>query len=97
MAKVVFWTPEAEATFDAVIEYLANNWTEREIEHFVKSTDRIMELISRHPRMYRATNKKNVREALVTPHNLLAYKIYSNRIDLLTFWDTRQNPSKKKF
>jgi|GEM_PF-6235117 len=26
-----------------------------------------------------------------------AVKIYPNRIDLLMFWDTRQNPRKKKF
>lgn len=96
MAKVVNWTPEAEETFDAIIEYLANNWTEREIKHLVKSTMKVIELISEHPKMYRLTNRKNTREALITPHNLLAYKIYPNRIDLLMFWDTRQNPSKKK-
>ena len=94
MAKVVIWTLEAEETFGAVIEYLAEKWTEREIEHFVRSTERVMGLISEHPKMYRGTNRKNVREALVTPHNLLIYKIYPNRIDLLMFWDTRQNPRK---
>lgn len=91
------WTPEAEETFDAVIEYLESKWTEREIEHFVRSTDHVMELISEHPRMYRKTNRKNIHEALVTPHNLLIYKIHPSRIDLLMFWDTRQNPRKKKF
>jgi plasmid stabilization system protein ParE len=97
MAKIVIWTLEAEETFDAVIEYLAIKWTEREIVHFVNATNRVIELISEHPRMYRATNRKNIREALITPHNLLVYKIYPNRIDLLMFWDTWQNPRKKKF
>ncbi len=46
--------------------------------------------------MFRKTNKKNVREALVTEHNLLVYKIYPDHISLITFWDTRQNPKKKK-
>jgi len=47
--------------------------------------------------MFRETNIANVHEALVTPHNLLIYKIYPKRIDLITFWDTRQNPKKKKY
>ncbi len=71
MAKEVIWTPEAEETFDAVIEYLADNWTEREIEHFVNSTDRVTELISKHPKMYRATNRKDPRIKSVL--NVLIY------------------------
>lgn len=47
--------------------------------------------------MFRATNKKNVHEALVTPHNLLIYKVYAHQIEIITFWDTRRNPRKKKF
>jgi plasmid stabilization system protein ParE len=85
MAKVVFWTLEAEETFEAIIEYLEYKWTEKEIEQFVRLTDRVMELISMHPRMYRKTNRKNIHEALVTPHDLIIYKIYPNRIDLLLF------------
>ena len=97
MAKEVVWTLKAEETFDEVIDYLENNWGEREIENLVNSTNRVIELISNHPKMYRKTNRENIHEALVTPHNLLIYKIYANRIDLLMFWDTRQSPRKKKF
>jgi plasmid stabilization system protein ParE len=97
MAKAIKWTPEAEETFDAIIEYLKHKWTERQIAHFVGSTNKVLELISDNPRMYRKTNRKNFHEALVTPHNLLIYKVYPTRIDLLMFWDTRQSPRKKKF
>ncbi len=96
MAKVVFWTTEAEDTFENVIQYLQENWTENEIEHFVNLTNRIVSLISENPKMFRKTNVKNVHEALVTSHNLLVYKIYQERIDLLFFWDTRKNPVSKK-
>jgi hypothetical protein len=34
-------------------------------------------------------------EALITKHNLLLFRIEGNRIELLTFFDTRQNPNKK--
>ncbi len=35
MAKEVVWTLKAEETFDEVIDYLENNWGEREIENLV--------------------------------------------------------------
>jgi plasmid stabilization system protein ParE len=97
MAKQINWTSEAETTFEKVIEYLLENWTEKEIRNFVTSTFRVIAFVSEHPFMFRKTNKRNVREALVTPHNLLIYKVYPDRIDLIAFWDTRQNPVRKKF
>ena len=95
MGKEVRWTPESIESFNRIIEYLQSDWTEREIENFVKATDDVIDYISEHPNMFRGTNKKNVREALVTPHNFLIYKIKSTHIDLILFWDTRQHPRKK--
>jgi plasmid stabilization system protein ParE len=96
MAKAIIWTPEAEETFDAIINYLENNWTEREIEYFINTTNKVIELLAENPKIYRKTNRKNIHEALVTPHNLLIYKINTTHIDLLMFWDTRQNPRRRK-
>ncbi|MEP7171700.1 MAG: hypothetical protein ABI855_20170 [Bacteroidota bacterium] len=97
MVKEIRWTPESVDTFNNVIEYLLNEWSEHEVEAFVTSTDKVIEYISDHPKMFRKTNRKNIREALVTPHNLLIYKILSTHIDLITFWDTRQHPGKKQW
>jgi plasmid stabilization system protein ParE len=92
----VNWTPESVNTFNEIIEWLEYRWTEREIKNFVKATEKVVLFISEHPRMFRKTNKKDVHEALITKHNLLIYKVYPNHIDLLTFWDTRKDPKKKK-
>lgn len=97
MVKEIRWTPEAESTFQAVIAYLQSVWSEREIANFIQATQSTIAYIAEHPKMFRKTNRKNVHEALVTPHNLLIYKVYPTRIDLITFWDTRQNPRKKKY
>ena len=96
MVKEIIWTPQAQITFNNVIDYLQNKWTEKEIVKFVESTERVIEYISQNPKMFRRTNKINVFEALVTPHNLLIYKVFSGKIYLITFWDTRRNPKKKK-
>ena len=96
MAKEVRWTAEGVESFNKIINYLLEEWGEREVENFVSLTDTVIEYIIEYPHMFRKTNKKNVREALVTSHNLLIYKIYPERIDIITFWDTRQHPRKKK-
>ena len=45
--------------------------------------------------MFRRSDKMGIYEALIAKHNLLLYKVEGNRIELLTFFDTRQNPNKK--
>ena len=95
MAKEIIWTPQAENTFKSVLVYLEENWTIREIENFIASTDAIIKHISKHPEIFRRSNEIGFHEALVTKHNLLIYKVKPESIDLITFWDTRQNPKKK--
>jgi plasmid stabilization system protein ParE len=95
MVKEIRWTPEALKSFQKVIDYLETNWTEKEVKSFITSTNRVAQFISQNPKMFRATNHQDLREALVTPHNLLIYKIQKTSIDLITFWDVRQNPRKK--
>jgi plasmid stabilization system protein ParE len=97
MVKEVIWTPQAQITFNRVIDYLEEKWTEREIVNFIKLTDKVIEYIAQNPKMFRRTGKRNVYEALVTPYNLLIYKVYPNSIYLITFWDTRRNPKKKRY
>lgn len=97
MALQIIWTPEADKEFQRIITYLEKEWSEKEIIQFVETTDKIIDYISEYPLMFRKTDKRNVHEALVTEHNLLVYKVYKDRIDLITFWDTRRDPEKKKF
>ncbi|MEK6616726.1 MAG: type II toxin-antitoxin system RelE/ParE family toxin [Bacteroidota bacterium] len=95
MVEKVIWTPEAEKTFDAVISYLQQHWSEREIKNFIERINDVVEHISRHPLSYRSAGKEDVREALVTKQNLLLYRVSGQTIYLLYFWDTRKNPVRK--
>jgi plasmid stabilization system protein ParE len=97
MAKEIIWSPQSEETFYKVVEYLQENWTENELNNFIVATEKVIRYISENPLMFRKTNKKNIHEALVTPQNLLIYKIYVDRIVLITFYDTRKSPKEKKF
>ena len=95
MAKKIIWTPQAETTLNAIVEYLVREWTEKEAIKFIQKVNSVVVHISRHPLSFRIAGKEDVREALITKHNLLLYRISGQNIYLLYFWDTRKNPSKK--
>ncbi len=95
MAKEIRWTPGAEESFEKVISYLDSNWSEKEINHFIDATERVIEFISEYPLMFRKSAKRQIHEALITEHNLFLNRVKKNHIELLTFMDTRKNPRKK--
>ncbi|CAG5008085.1 hypothetical protein DYBT9275_04190 [Dyadobacter sp. CECT 9275] len=83
--------------FHGVITYLEENWDGTVIRDFVLRTEKVILLISEHPEMFRQISESNtIREAVITKHNLLLYKVFNNKIVLLAIFDTRQHPRKKK-
>jgi plasmid stabilization system protein ParE len=89
--------PQAENDFDDILEYLQKNWGEKVTNEFILKLERILFLISQKPNMFRRSTKMGIHQVLITKHNLLFYRILKNKIELLTFFDTRQNPFKKPF
>jgi plasmid stabilization system protein ParE len=60
--------------------------------------DRVIKLISEHPQIFKQVSTNNtVREAVITKHNLLLYRITQSRIIIVAVFDTRQHPRKKKY
>ena len=93
----VSWTPTARLTYFRVLEYLDESWTKREIQNFVERTEKVLNQIVKDPELFEASRKKkNVRKGLITKHNTLYYRIkyQKNEIELIIFWDNRQNPEK---
>ncbi len=95
MAHKIIWLPKAEKRFEQIIQYLEQNWSEKEVKEFIKRTNAIIHIISINPNAFRYSKSKKIYEAVVTKHNLLLYRKKLNTIELLTFFDVRQNPNKK--
>jgi plasmid stabilization system protein ParE len=96
VVEKVKWTDEAKSQFAFVVDYLVENWTVVEVRHFVKATDQTIEYIKTYPKMFRRIGRRNLFEAMITPHNLMIYKIVKSEIHIITFWDMRRNPKRKK-
>lgn len=97
MVEEIVWLDEAKIEFDKVINYLTENWTEQEVAGFIRATNKVINYLYEHPRIFRKTSRRNVHEALITPQNLMLYKVIGKKIEIMTFWDTRRNPKKKKY
>jgi plasmid stabilization system protein ParE len=95
MALNVRWTPESEDTISDIINYLEQEWTEKEIRKFAQKTQKIILQIAKNPKMYKATGNEEIRRAVITKQTSLFYHIneVSNLITLLAFWDNRKNPN----
>lgn len=93
----ISWTPTARITYFKVLDHIAENWTSREVESFINEVESLLSQIADNPEMFQASRKKkNVRKGLITRHNTLYYRIKPRKkeIELITFWDNRQDPGK---
>jgi plasmid stabilization system protein ParE len=95
MVRKIIWTPEAEKSLQGILIYLQEYWGKREVQKFIERVVIVSNHIKQHPLAYRSAGRKDIREALVTKHNLLLYRVRGETIYVLYFWDTRKNPSKK--
>lgn len=94
MVFKIIWPPEAEKTFGAIINYFKKNWSGKNIQNFISSTKKIISILQQNPLLFRDSEKAAIYEVLVSKHNLLLYQITenSNKVELLSFSDTKQHP-----
>ncbi|MEH6408126.1 MAG: type II toxin-antitoxin system RelE/ParE family toxin [Leeuwenhoekiella sp.] len=93
----VLWTNHALSELKETIEYLEQNWTDRELKNFVAKLDHTIELISRSPNIFPSSfEKKEIHKAVVEKHNNLYYRINENTIEILSLFSNQKNPDSKK-
>jgi len=93
----ISWTPRARHTYFKILEHLEKAWSVREIQNFINEVDDLLEQIKQNPEMFEESRrKKYVRKGFVTKHNTLYYRVRPKKkeLQLLLFWDNRQDPSK---
>jgi plasmid stabilization system protein ParE len=93
----ILWTDHALSELENTIEYLEENWNERELKDFSQELDHTIELISKNPELFQVSKKKkNVRRAVVAKFNNLYYRLNKDSIEIVSFFSNRQDPDKIK-
>jgi len=91
----IIWSKRAYKNLAKIIDYLEQNWTEKEIFNFSSELDRCIEIIRKSPETFPKSSKKpSLRKVVVTKHNTLYYKVEGKLIKLIVIFDTRQDPKK---
>jgi len=92
MTFEIRWSENARSSFRQVIDQIRDKWTDKEVSEFIQKTNRILEVISKSPLIYQSTQFPNVRRAVISKQTSVLYKVSGNYIEVLFFWDNRQDP-----
>jgi len=98
VALEIVWTPQAEKGFEEIIAHLRKNWTEREVQNFVRDSFHFFKLLTEHPEILEKSGKqKNVYRGPMVHHTILTYRIKprERQIELLNIRSAKRKPLKK--
>lgn len=96
----ILWTPRAAHSFNRIIAYLQKEWSDKQVEQFIATTTEFLAKLKRYPEMCRPSGKrKNVRIGILNKHTQLIYhyKPRKNQIEIVLFWNFKQNPADLKY
>ena len=99
MVYEIIWSPMAKTSYFSILEYLEKNWTTKEIYTFVQRTEEILEVIKTKPSLFQYSKISDTHRCVLVKQVSLFYRVRSSAglIELLVFWDNRQNPEKLVF
>lgn len=92
----LLWSDRAVLDLQNIIAYLNYKWTNKEVKNFIGRLDKRLDLIAINPKLFPKTGKrKDVRRSVLTRHITLYYKTTDNLIQVISLFDSRQNPKKR--
>lgn len=93
----LFWSEQALADLGNIIEYLTENWSQKEIRNFARRLDRRLNLIIDNPKLFpRTRKKKNVRRSVLTRQTVIYYEMADQTVTIVSLFDSRRHPGRLK-
>ena len=93
----ILWTDNALKELEKTIEYLEENWTEKELRNLALQLEETLMLVSRNPNLFQVSDiKKEIRRVVILSHTTLYYRIGDTQIEIISFFSNRQSPKKRK-
>jgi plasmid stabilization system protein ParE len=97
VALKIKWSKRADNSFDRIIEYLNAEWGEQVVQAFVRKTYDFLEILAEFPGIgTMQVQQKAIRGFVLIKQVIVFYKVQGSSIILIDFFDTRQDPKKKK-
>jgi plasmid stabilization system protein ParE len=92
----IIWSPKAKGTYYQILEYLEENWTNKEVNNFINRTEEVLAFIAANPSQYIRSVNADIHRCVLVKQVSLFYRVKSDKIEILLFWDNRQDPAKLK-
>jgi plasmid stabilization system protein ParE len=93
----ILWTDFALKELERTIEYLEENWTEKELRNLAIKIEETLSFISENPNLFQVSDiKKDIRRVVILNHNTLYYRFQDNQVEIISFFSNRQSPKRRK-
>lgn len=93
----VVWDEIALLDIAAIKVHLRQNWGETVADNFVKMVLNKIEILKNQPEFGRPSTKyPDVRKVQIGKRQMMYYRLTKSEIQIVAFFDMKQNPSKNK-
>ncbi|KAA9325211.1 type II toxin-antitoxin system RelE/ParE family toxin [Adhaeribacter soli] len=97
MAKRIIWSKEAKQDRREILEFwFQRTGNKKYSRKLAKQFAETIRFISQHNYLGRAVDEENVRVS-VCGHNLIFYRVTNNLLEIVSLFDSRQDPDKLMF
>ncbi|GAC1307943.1 MAG: hypothetical protein NVSMB24_20770 [Mucilaginibacter sp.] len=95
--KSLRWSERAREENNNLSDYLLNEWGEEITARIAEQIERAANRIQQSPDQFPLFSKrKNVRRCVLSPQTSIFFKAYRTEIVIISVFDNRQNPKKRK-
>jgi plasmid stabilization system protein ParE len=95
MAKRVVLSASAKTKLDALLLYLQQEWSEKVKREFIDKLDVKIRQVAHYPKSCpESSTFKNLYKCVVTKQTTFYYRIKEEEIEIITLFDSRQDPKK---
>ena len=92
----IFWSKRSQSRFQEINTYISIEFGELPSKKFRNKVFDFLELLERFPELGTLeVAEKNIRGFQISKQTRIFYRINKDHISLLTFFDSRQDPTKK--
>lgn len=94
--KQIVWSELASLQLESVLDYFTNrNGNANYSLKLLDEVDNLVNFIAENEQLGRLTSN-NFTRVIPKKHYLIFYEISDYKIEIISFWDNRQNPDRKK-
>ena len=96
--RSVKWSHQAKKEFENIFNYWVNRTKSSTYSNkIIQETDKTIQIIRNSPEIGIHTNYLGVQMCLLLNTFYIIYRINDNQLEILKFWDCRQDPLKNQY